>query len=314
MTHTHTQTDAHADTRTPENRTPGDGMSENRPPGNRPPGVRPSVTRADDTRTAVNRPAADHPPTDRTAAERSAADRTATERAAADRAVATADRTAVDVTTAGLPAWLDPVAEAARSVRPHQLSRFLPPESGAGRQSAVLVLFGEGARGPELLLMERSGTLRSHAGQPSFPGGALDPEDGDQATTGPLRAALREAEEETGLDPRGVQLFGVLPRLYIPVSSFVVTPVLGWWRAPSPVGVVDPAETARVFTVPVADLTDPANRAMAVHPSGHSGPAFLVESALVWGFTAGVIDRILHYAGWERPWDRARQVPLDWRA
>ncbi|CAO0837562.1 Coenzyme A pyrophosphatase OS=Streptomyces microflavus OX=1919 GN=Smic_35380 PE=4 SV=1 [Streptomyces microflavus] len=38
------------------------------------------------------------------------------------------------------------------------------------------------------------------------------------------------------------------------------------------------------------------------------------ESALVWGFTAGVIDRILHYAGWERPWDRARQVPLDWRA
>ncbi|MFI2313573.1 NUDIX hydrolase [Streptomyces sp. CB00072] len=220
----------------------------------------------------------------------------------------------VAVTTDGLPAWLDPVAHAARSVQPQQLSRFLPPESGAGRQSAVLVLFGEGERGPELLLMERSGTLRSHAGQPSFPGGALDPEDGDQATTGPLRAALREAEEETGLDPRGVQLFGVLPRLYIPVSSFVVTPVLGWWRAPSPVGVVDPAETARVFTVPVADLTDPANRATAIHPSGHSGPAFLVESALVWGFTAGVIDRIVHYAGWERPWDRARQVPLDWRA
>ncbi|MFJ9637299.1 NUDIX hydrolase [Streptomyces sp. NPDC101178] len=242
-----------------------------------------------------------------------AADPHAVDPCAADP-LAAVGRAAVDVTTAGLPAWLDPVAEAARSVRPHQLSRFLPPESGAGRQSAVLVLFGEGARGPELLLTERSGTLRSHAGQPSFPGGSLDPEDGDQATTGPLRAALREAEEETGLDPRGVQLFGVLPRLYIPVSSFVVTPVLGWWRAPSPVGVVDPAETARVFTVPVADLTDPANRAMAVHPSGHSGPAFLVESALVWGFTAGVIDRILHYAGWECPWDRARQVPLDWRA
>lgn len=221
---------------------------------------------------------------------------------------------AVDVTTDGLPAWLDPVAGAARSVRPQQLSRFLPPENGSGRQSAVLILFGEGERGPELLLMERAGTLRSHAGQPSFPGGALDPEDGDQAITGPLRAALREAEEETGLDPRGVQLFGVLPRLYIPVSSFVVTPVLGWWRAPSPVGAVDPAETARVFTVPVADLTDPANRATAVHPSGHSGPAFLVESALVWGFTAGVIDRIVHYAGWERPWDRTRQVPLDWRS
>ncbi|MEU0133762.1 CoA pyrophosphatase [Streptomyces sp. NPDC006296] len=222
---------------------------------------------------------------------------------------------ALTVRDDGLPGWLRPVASAARTVKARQLSRFLPPESGAGRESAVLVLFGESERGPELLLMERSGSLRSHAGQPSFPGGALDPEDGDHLTTGPLRAALREAEEETGLDPGGVQLFGVLPRLYIPVSGFVVTPVLGWWRTPSPVGVVDPAETARVFTASVADLTDPAHRVTVAHPgSGHLGPAFLVESTLVWGFTAGVIDRIVHYAGWERPWDRTRQVPLDRRS
>ncbi len=217
------------------------------------------------------------------------------------------------VSDAGLPGWLEPVSRAARTVRPEQLSRFLPPESG-GRQSAVLVLFGEGSHGPELLLMERAGTLRSHAGQPSFPGGALDPEDGDPQAEGPLRAALREAEEETGLDPSGVQLFAVLPRLFIPVSDFVVTPVLGWWRKPSPVAPVDPAETARVFSVPVADLADPANRATAVHPRGHTGPAFLVRDALVWGFTAGVIDRILHFADWERPWDRTKRVPLDWRA
>ncbi|MEV8566086.1 CoA pyrophosphatase [Streptomyces sp. NPDC051322] len=220
----------------------------------------------------------------------------------------------VAVTGRGLPGWLAPVAQAADTVRPEQLSRFLPPASGGGRQSAVLILFGEGASGPELLLMERAGTLRSHPGQPSFPGGSLDPEDGDPLTTGPLRAALREAQEETGLDPVGVQIFGVLPRLYIPVSGFVVTPVLGWWREPTPVRAVDSAETARVFTVPVADLTDPANRVTAIHPSGHRGPAFLVESALVWGFTAGVIDRILHFSGWERPWDRTKQVPLDWRA
>ncbi|MER6679382.1 MULTISPECIES: NUDIX hydrolase [Streptomyces] len=220
----------------------------------------------------------------------------------------------VTLSTEGLPDWLEPVVRAAETIQPLQLSRFLPPENGSGRQSAVLILFGEGERGPELLLMERAGSLRSHAGQPSFPGGALDPEDGDPQEEGPLRAALREAEEETGLDPSGVQLFGVLPRLYIPVSGFVVTPVLGWWRKPSPVGVVDPNETARVFTVPVADLTDPAHRATAVHPRGHSGPAFLVESALVWGFTAGVIDRLLHFAGWERPWDRGKQVPLDWHA
>ncbi|MFJ8543821.1 NUDIX hydrolase [Streptomyces sp. NPDC093586] len=226
----------------------------------------------------------------------------------------------VALSEVGLPGWLEPVARAARTVRPGQLSRFLPPADGAGRQSAVLILFGEGraesegGRGPELLLMERAGSLRSHAGQPSFPGGSLDPEDGDPQGEGPLRAALREAEEETGLDPAGVQLFGALPKLYIPVSGFVVTPVLGWWREPSPVGVVDPNETARVFTVPVADLTDPANRVTAVHPRGHRGPAFLVESTLVWGFTAGIIDRLLHFAGWERPWDRDKQVPLDWRS
>ncbi|PBC84013.1 ADP-ribose pyrophosphatase YjhB, NUDIX family [Streptomyces sp. 2224.1] len=217
------------------------------------------------------------------------------------------------VTADGLPEWLAPVARAAATIEPRQLSRFLPPKSG-GRQSAVLILFGHGARGPELLLMERAGTLRSHAGQPSFPGGALDPEDGDPDGPGPVRAALREAQEETGLDPSGVQVFGVLPRLYIPVSGFVVTPVLGWWRRPSPVGAVDQAETARVFTVPVADLTDPAHRVTTRHPSGHTGAAFLVENALVWGFTAGVIDRILHYAGWEIPWDRDKAVPLDWRS
>ncbi|RLL68096.1 CoA pyrophosphatase [Streptomyces sp. Z26] len=220
----------------------------------------------------------------------------------------------VVVTSEGLPEWLEPVDRAARTVRPTQLSRFLPPAGGGGRPSAVLILFGEGPRGPDLLLMERATTLRSHAGQPSFPGGALDPEDGDPDGEGPLRAALREAEEETGLDPSGVQVFGTLPALYIPVSGFVVTSVLGWWHRRTPVAPVDPAETARVFTVPVAELADPANRATTVHPRGYRGPAFTVGSALVWGFTAGVIDRLLHFSGWERPWDRENLVPLDWHS
>ncbi|MEE1930261.1 CoA pyrophosphatase [Streptomyces sp. TRM 70351] len=224
-----------------------------------------------------------------------------------------ADGAPVTVSAEGLPPWLAPVAEAVRTVRPEELSRFLPPPSG-GRQSAVLILFGEGAAGPELLLMERASSLRTHAGQPSFPGGALDPEDGDPQGEGPLRAALREAQEETGLDPAGVQVFGVLPRLYIPVSGFVVTPVLGWWREPTPVAAVDAGETARVFTVSVAELADPAHRGTALHPSGYRGPCFQARGALVWGFTAGVIDRILHFAGWERPWDTERGIPLDWHA
>lgn len=78
----------------------------------------------------------------------------------------------VRLSTEGLPAWLAPVVRAAQTVKPTQLSRFLPPESGAGRQSAVLILFGEGAEGPELLLMERSGSLRSHS-RPAFLPGRL---------------------------------------------------------------------------------------------------------------------------------------------
>jgi 8-oxo-dGTP pyrophosphatase MutT (NUDIX family) len=212
-----------------------------------------------------------------------------------------------------LPAWLRPLARAAVTEPPDRLSPFAPPASG-GRQSAVLVLFGEGADGPELLLLERASSLRQHAGQPSFPGGALDPEDGDPDGEGPLRAALREAREETGLDPAGVRVFATLPRVYIPVSGFVVTPVLAWWERPSPVAPVDPAETARVFTVSVRELTDPASRGTAVHPSGYRGPCFGVAGTIVWGFTAGVIDGLLHHAGWERPWDRHREMRLDHRA
>ncbi|MFE9428229.1 NUDIX hydrolase [Kitasatospora sp. NPDC006697] len=209
----------------------------------------------------------------------------------------------------GLPDWLLPVREAAETVRPEQLSRFLPPAEG-GRSSAVLLLFGDGPAGPDLLLTERSAALRSHPGQVSFPGGRLDPVDGDPLGSGPVAAALREAAEETGLDPAGVQVFATLPALYIPVSDFVVTPVLGWWREESPVAPVDPAETGAVFRVPLAELADPANRGRFRHPSGFAGPAFEAEGRLVWGFTAGVIDRLLHHSGLERAWDASRVIDL----
>ena len=135
-----------------------------------------------------------------------------------------------------LPEWLRPMQELALRVRPDELSRYLPPDEG-GRESAVLVLFGEGPDGPDLLLIQRASTVSSHAGQPAFPGGAVDDTDTDV-----VAAALREAKEETGLDPVGVTVFATLPALWLPPSGFVVTPVLGWWHAPSPVGVVDPGE------------------------------------------------------------------------
>ena len=203
-----------------------------------------------------------------------------------------------------LPDWLQPVAEVARTVAPEQLSRFLPPGEG-GRESAVLVLFGHGPDGPDLLLIQRAATVSSHAGQPAFPGGAVDDTDADV-----VAAALREAEEETGLDASGVEVFATLPALWLPPSGFVVTPVLGWWREESPVGVVDPGEVESVVRVPLAELLDPANRVSVGHPSGFVGPAFDVRGLLVWGFTAGLLSRLFALSGWERPWDDSVVRPL----
>jgi 8-oxo-dGTP pyrophosphatase MutT (NUDIX family) len=204
-----------------------------------------------------------------------------------------------------VPAWLQPLVDALPTVTPEQISRFLPPAEG-GRHSAVLILFGEGSDGPDLLFIERAATLRSHAGQPAFPGGAQDDTD---AT--PVAAALREAREEVGLDPAGVDVLGTLPDLWLPPSGFVVTPVLAWWRAPHDVGVVDIAEVAAVVRVPIAELVDPANRVSVAHPSGWIGPGFAVRDLLIWGFTAGLTDRLLALAGWEQPWDRKKIRELD---
>jgi 8-oxo-dGTP pyrophosphatase MutT (NUDIX family) len=213
-----------------------------------------------------------------------------------------------------VPGWLRTLVEALPGVRGEDLSRFLPPP-GVGRHSAVLVLFGEGpaplSDGPDVLLIERAATLRSHAGQPAFPGGALDPEDGRVDDDGHVRAALREAEEEVGLSPSSVEVLGALPALWLPPSGFVVHPVVAWWRDPHEVTAVDTAEVAAVDRVPIADLVDPANRWQVVHPSGWVGPAFEVRDLLVWGFTAGLLDRLLELGGWARAWDTDRRRELD---
>lgn len=205
-----------------------------------------------------------------------------------------------------VPAWLEPLRTAAATIRPEQLSRFLPPPEG-GRESAVLILLGEGPDGPDVLIVKRADALRSHAGQPAFPGGAADPGD-----DGPAGTALREAAEEVGVLASGVTVLVELPQLYLPPSGFVVTPVLAWWHEPS-VFVLDPTETASAERVPIAELVDPANRHSWRHPRGHVGPAFEVRGMLVWGFTAGLLDGVLRLGGWTREWDRddVRDLPPD---
>lgn len=209
-----------------------------------------------------------------------------------------------------LPAWLDDVRRGAATVAAEQLTRLTPPEDADPRLGAVLMLFaGDTVESGTLLLTERAHDMRSHPGQVSFPGGAVDP--GETA----VEAALREAVEETGLDLDGVHVFGELPELWLPPSNFAVTPVLGWWRTPSPVRVVDPREVHAIHIEQVSELLDPDRRISVHSPStGWRGPAFLIgpdRDLLLWGFTAGVIARLFDHLGWTRPWDehRVRDLP-----
>lgn len=198
------------------------------------------------------------------------------------------------------------------------------------RRSAVLILFGAldavpgepsgstGTVGPELdvLLTRRATGMRHHAGQIAFPGGGEEPGDAD-----PVDTALREAFEETGLDPAGVEPLGLMPEIHIPVSNNLVTPVVGWWRSPTEVAA-DHTESVDVFRAPVTELLDPAARGMSVlsrrSASGrtvtHRGQAFKLAPRLgghiVWGFTGILLATLFDELGWSVPWDESREFQV----
>lgn len=195
----------------------------------------------------------------------------------------------------------------------------LTVDPSLARKAAVLILFGALDDVPaesgkplapadlDVLLLERAHTLDDHPGQVAFPGGGIDPDES------PIAAALREAHEETGVNPAGVEVLGELPELALPRGNYLVTPVLGWWASPSPVRVVDYAESAQVFRVPVRDLLDPENRAMATVTRMNQtfqSPAFTVNGVVVWGFTGMILNELFDQLGWSVPWDRTRLHPL----
>lgn len=143
-----------------------------------------------------------------------------------------------------------------------------------------------------LLFTRRTDTVESHKGQVSFPGGACD-----EGETTPEQTALREAEEEIGLDPDEIRVLGRLTNL-ITITYFRVTPVVGVIKWPA-VFRVGEHEVARVFTIPLAWLANPSNRwqferpdttrsLIAYHP---------YDGELLWGATARMTVDFLKVLG-----------------
>ncbi len=185
------------------------------------------------------------------------------------------------------PAWL----------RPERLPDRVPferpsPPPGA-RPAAALVLIYPGADGEaHLVLTERvEYDGDHHSGEVSLPGGKADPRDADAVAT-----ALREAEEEIGLDPdaAGVELIGRLDALWIPPSNFLVTPIVAV-AARRPAFVPDPREVAAILEAPVAAFL-PDVAPVIVDPDPRGRPlrygAYLVEGRIVWGATAAILGQL----------------------
>lgn len=157
---------------------------------------------------------------------------------------------------------------------------------------------------PTVLLTQRTAHLKDHAGQISFPGGRIEPEDVSEC-----HAALREAEEEIGLASSCVEVVGFLPE-YRTSTGFRVTPVVGFVTPPFAVRP-DPFEVAEVFEVPLAFLLDPANHQQhEIHWRGKLRQYYAMPYGdyFIWGATAGMIMSLFDRLGKEISTDRAIRV------
>ncbi|MCB9080784.1 MAG: CoA pyrophosphatase [Lewinellaceae bacterium] len=176
------------------------------------------------------------------------------------------------------------------------------PPPPTAKQAAVLALFFPKKSDWHLVLIERESHNENdrHRGQISFPGGRWDDTDTSLAYT-----ALREAEEEVGVNRQAIRLLGPLTELYIPVSNFKVSPFVGFTET-TPVFQPQESEVRRILEVPFAEFLNPAvcqktNIPIAPNLLLRDVPFFAVENQVVWGATAMILSELLAVLEGELP-------------
>lgn len=187
--------------------------------------------------------------------------------------------------------WLRRRFAAPPAWEPEAVEDALAPP--AAITAAVLVALVQRPEGLSLLLTRRTDHLSAHAGQISFPGGRTE-----QGDASPVDTALRETEEEIGLDRRHVEVIGQLPD-YVTGSGYRVTPVVALVAPPFEL-TPDPNEVADVFEVPLAFLMDGMNhRRLSVElPEGAGRRHFYAMPYgrhFIWGATAGMLRNLFHF-------------------
>ena len=157
-------------------------------------------------------------------------------------------------------------------------------------RAAVLLLLYEHEGDPHVVFQKRTEHVRDHKGQISFPGGAVDPDDPDLLFT-----ALRETQEEIGVAPTDVSIFGELDPM-LTISNFRVTPFVGWLaRYPYDWHFSD-AEVAYLLEVPLRHLLDPASHIpdrRSINGNAYVFPSFEWKGDLIWGATARMLSNFL---------------------
>lgn len=165
-----------------------------------------------------------------------------------------------------------------------------PPDSQLDYvNSAVLVLLFPLNQKIHICLIRRPATMKNHAGQIAFPGGKHEKEDSNLVHT-----ALREAQEEIGLEIKSVQVLGKLSNVFVQVSNFLITPIVGWVNE-LPYLKIDPSEVDEVIFIALDDLADLGNRCdreMETWTGKIRVPGYEINGCFVWGATAMLLAEL----------------------